>query len=151
MANCCADWRPQVHGSWRTLVVMYLVHKRVTADLGALATLAFKSYRHFWTLLLVNHSDNIVSKNRTSKKNVKLYTFFRLIYVLGICLRAVINILGHYIRDLFLSWFLFISPIKAKKSNWLNHLMSPAVTPVYIFFVVNRQDVSFESRYINFQ
>ena len=85
-------------------MVMYLVHKRVTADLGALATLAFKSYRHFWNLLIVNHSDIIVSKNRTRKKKMlKLYTFFRLIYVLGICLRAVINILVHYIRDLFLS------------------------------------------------
>ena len=81
---------------------MFGMHKRVTVDLGALATLAFKSYRHFWNLLIVNHSDIIVSKNRTRKKNVNLYTFFRLIYALGICLRVVINILGHYIRDLFL-------------------------------------------------
>ena len=82
-------------------MVMYVVHKRVTANLGALASLAFKPYRQFWNLLVVNHSDIIVSKNRTKKKNVNLYTFFRLIDALGKCLCASINILGHYIRDLF--------------------------------------------------
>ena len=99
-------------------MVIYVVHKRVTADLGALATLSFKSYRHFWTLLLVNHSDIIVSKNQTGKKNCYLYTFFGLIYALGICLCVIINILGHYIRDLFLRVkILFHSPVKANKSN----------------------------------
>ena len=45
------------------LVVIYAVHKRVTANVGALATLVSESYKHFLTLLLAKSYDIIVSKN----------------------------------------------------------------------------------------
>lgn len=64
------------------LVVMNVVHKRVIADLGPLATLAFKSYRHFRTLLIANHSDIIVSKNQT-RRNVIFIPFLDLYLSLG--------------------------------------------------------------------
>ena len=81
------------------LVVMYVVHNRVTANV------AFKSYRHFWTLLLVNHFDRRV-----------LYEF------LGLSLGLLISFaaLGLPLSWLMISsWrmlFLAISP---------NHLESP--------------------------
>ena len=45
------------------LVVIYAVHKRIVADVGALATLVSKFYKHFLTLLLSKSYDIIVSKN----------------------------------------------------------------------------------------
>ena len=45
------------------LVVIYAVHKRVNADVGALATLVSKSYKHLFSLILAKSYDIIVSKN----------------------------------------------------------------------------------------
>ena len=49
LATCCADYRPQVHGSWRTLVVVYFVHKRVATDVALLQILLniFGLFRHY--------------------------------------------------------------------------------------------------------
>ena len=87
LATCYADWRPQLHKIWRMLVVIYVVHKRVTVDVGSLATLTSKSYKHFWTLLLANSSDIIVSKNQTQKEEEEvIFTpFYGLIYAFGTC------------------------------------------------------------------
>ena len=49
-------------------MVKYVVHKRIIVDVGSLATLVSKSYKHFWTLLLANSFDIIVSENQTQKK-----------------------------------------------------------------------------------
>ena len=70
-------------------MVIYVAHKRVTVDVGSLATLASKSYKHFWTLLLANSSDIIVSENQTQKEEEEL--FYGLIYAFGTCLHAIIR------------------------------------------------------------
>ena len=74
-------------------MVIYVVHKRVTVDVGSLATLASKSYKHFWTLLLANSSDIIVSENQTQKEEEEvIFTpFYGLIYAFGTCLHAIIR------------------------------------------------------------
>ena len=63
---------------------------RVTVDVGALATLASKSYKHFWSLPLANSSDIIVSENQTPKKEKNKYMkeqlsiyLYGLVYALG--------------------------------------------------------------------
>ena len=54
------------------LVVIYAVHKRVTTDVGALATLVSKSNKHFLILLLAKSYDIFVSKN----EEVIYFSFF---------------------------------------------------------------------------
>ena len=58
-------------------MVIYVVHKRVTADVGALATLVSKSYKNFCTLLLAKSYDVIVSqkKKKEKKKLILSYIF----------------------------------------------------------------------------
>ena len=71
------------------LVVIYAVHKRVAADVGALATLVSKSYKHFLTLLLSKSYDIIVSKNEeVTYLSLRLYG---LIYAIVTCLHAIIK------------------------------------------------------------
>ena len=71
------------------LVVIYAVHKRIVADVGALATLVSKSYKHFLTLLLSKSYDIIVSKNEeVIYLSLHLYG---LIYAVVTCLHAIIK------------------------------------------------------------
>ena len=71
------------------LVVIYAVHKRVNADVGALATLVSKSYKHLFSLILAKSYDIIVSKNEEV-----IYLSLHLygpIYVFVTCLHAIIK------------------------------------------------------------
>ena len=71
------------------LVVIYAVHKRVNADVGALATLVSKSYKHLFSLILAKSYDIIVSKNEeVIYLSLHLYG---LIYAFVTCLHAIIK------------------------------------------------------------
>ena len=48
-------------------MVTYVVH-RVATDVAALATLASKSYKHFWTPLRANSSDIMYQKTKLKKR-----------------------------------------------------------------------------------
>ena len=71
------------------LVVIYAVHKRIVADVGALATLVSKSNKHFLILLLAKSYDIFVSKNEeVIYLSLHLYG---LIYAVVTCLHAIIK------------------------------------------------------------
>ena len=71
------------------LVVIYAVHKRVNADVGALATLVSMSYKHLFSLILAKSYDIIVSKNEeVIYLSLHLYG---LIYVFVTRLHAIIK------------------------------------------------------------
>ena len=81
------------------LVVIYAVHKRVTTDVGALATLVSKSNKHFLILLLAKSYDIFVSKNEEviyflffeKRSYLLIVTPYGLICVFVTCLHAIIK------------------------------------------------------------
>ena len=73
------------------LVVISAVHKRVTADVGALATLVSKSYKNFCTLLLAKSYDVIVSKKKREEEVDVILHLYGLIYAFVTCLHAIIK------------------------------------------------------------